>query len=681
MSKEQKKAKPFPIIISGVAGSGKSSVVAKLKEYEDKFAFSVSYTTRKPRPGESDGVDYHFISAEEFDNGVRNNEFLEWEGVHTDKYGTKRADFEQIMHDGKNPVMTIDVKGAENIKKIYKNALLIFITPPTLEEALRRLQTRGAETTEEIAVRVSRYNLEMSYKDKYDYIIVNDVLAEAKSKMLSIIISEMTRRQSGHLSKTTKAILISVISLVFLGAGLAQAYLYQQNLLLNKNLAQKENIISDEISIDTTGSTVVESGTAAVATGASVVTPVKPKVAAPTPAAKKAIVKEPPKHETPAAAPIVEATKTNTDGSVTTVVATAEGATQSDIKTVTDVSAIAVNSPYDVIYSDETGLYPDLEKTLKDYLNGVLKWRNEISSMKKITIRDAGATGWAGQYLGGYTVSPDGKDITAASGSIILNTYYYKDSPYFSDYMKLVLSHEYGHHYTLYHKWVDWDLTISDRFPDSYYTVRPLTKSTTATDYSLGWENCEAEIIAEDYSYFYSGYGWHGMKDTYGYPSSATKSWLAIIGDASLRNADMAPVADTQSPVVSITSPTENPYTLAGDSVNIKVATTDNIIVKRIEVYINDELKATYNTSGLSLDVSFIENYGTFNIKFKGYDEAGNMGEATIVIVHNAPVVPVPVPVVPAPVPVVETATGATTDEAALSGSVVGDVVRRGAGR
>jgi hypothetical protein len=289
--------------------------------------------------------------------------------------------------------------------------------------------------------------------------------------------------------------------------------------------------------------------------------------------------------------------------------------------------------------------------------------------MKKITIRDAGATGWAGQYLGGYTVSPDGKDITTASGSIILNTYYYKDSPIFDDYMKLVLSHEYGHHYTLYHKWVDWDLTISDRFPDSYYTVRPLTKTTTATDYSLGWENCEAEIIAEDYSYFYSGYGWHGMKDTYGYPSSATKTWLAIVGDPSLKNADLAPVADAQSPTVSITSPTSNPYTMTSDLVNIKVTTTDNVIVKRIEVYIDDELKATYNTSGLNLDATLIGNYGTFNFKFKAYDEAGNFGEATIVIIHNAPVVPTPVPII-------ETETGTSAiDEAALPDSVAsGDV-------
>ena len=670
MSKEQKKAKPFPIIISGVAGSVKSSVVAKLKEYEDKFAFSVSYTTRKPRPGESDGVDYHFISAEEFDNGVRNNEFLEWEGVHTDKYGTKRADFEQIMHDGKNPVMTIDVKGAENIKKIYKNALLIFITPPTLEEALRRLQTRGAETTEEIAVRVSRYNLEMSYKDKYDYIIVNDVLAEAKSKMLSIIISEMTRRQSGHLSKTTKAILISVISLVFLGAGLAQAYLYQQNLLLNRNLAQKENIISDEISIDTTGSTVIESGTAAVATGASVVTPVKPKVAAPTPAAKKAIVKAPPKHETPAAAPIIESTKTNTDGTVTTVVATAECSTPADTDTLMAISSTPINTPYDIAYSDETGLYPDLQKNLIDYLSSALKWGSDLSGMKKIIVRNAGAAGCSGLYMGRYTVSADGTNIISAFGMIILNTYYYKDSSYFSDYMKLVLSHEYGHHYTLYHKWVDWDLTISDRFPDSYYTARPLSKSTTATDYSLGWEDCEAEIIAEDYSYFYSGYGLHGMKDTYGYPSSATKNWLASIGSTSLLNADLSPAIDTESPVVRVTSPTGNPYTLVGDSVSIKVATTDNIIVKRIEAYINDVLKATYNTSGLSLDAGFV-GYGTFNLKFKAYDEAGNFGEVSFVVIRNAPVVPVPTPI-----PVIDTTTGTSAaGGAALSGSVAsGDV-------
>jgi guanylate kinase len=664
----------FPLIISGVAGSGKSSVVSKLKDFPDKFALSVSYTTRRPRAGETNGVDYNYISNEEFEAAIQRGEFLEWENVHTDKYGTRKADFEKIMHDGKIPVMTIDVKGAENIKKIYKNALLIFIMPPTLEEALKRVQKRGAETAEEVAVRVARFNLETSYKSKYDYTVVNDVLETAQNRLLEIISAEVEKRKGHHLSKTTKAILISVISLIFLSAGLAQAYLYQQNLLLNRNLAQKEDIVSDEISINAddltaSGSTALSSGNVVAPTSGSAVVPSRKKVIPPTAATKKAIIAQPPKYETPAAAPIVEATKSNTDGSTTTVVATAAGATQADLNTVSNVSSIVINSPYDVPYSDETGLYPGLEKSLKDYLNGALKWRNEISSMKKITIRDAGATGWAGQYLGGYTVSPDGKDITTASGSIILNTYYYKDSPIFDDYMKLVLSHEYGHHYTLYHKWVDWDLTISDRFPDSYYTVRPLTKTTTATDYSLGWENCEAEIIAEDYSYFYSGYGWHGMKDTYGYPSSATKTWLAIVGDPSLKNADLAPVADAQSPTVSITSPTSNPYTMTSDLVNIKVTTTDNVIVKRIEVYIDDELKATYNTSGLNLDATLIGNYGTFNFKFKAYDEAGNFGEATIVIIHNAPVVPTPVPII-------ETETGTSAiDEAALPDSVAsGDV-------
>jgi guanylate kinase len=666
MNKEPEKLAQFPLIISGVAGSGKSSVVAKLKEYADKFAFSVSYTTRRPRSGEVEGADYNFISNEEFEAAIQRGEFLEWENVHTDRYGTKKADFEQIMYEGKIPVMTIDVKGAENIKKMYKNALLIFIIPPTLEEALKRVQKRGSETAEEIAVRVARFNLESSYKDKYDYTVVNDVLETAQNRLVEIVSSEIEKRKHHYLNKTTKAILISVISLIFLGAGLAQAYLHQQNQQRIKDLSlQSAETITGEIDLGTSGSTAVQTGSS-VATGDSIVTtgqvaktpiatpaPVKAKVTPPTPAAKAAVIAEPPKHETPAAAPIVEATKTNTDGSTTTVIATAEGAKASDIKTVTDAAPATINTPYDIVYSDETGLYPDLEKTLKDYLNGVLKWRNEISSMKKITVRDAGATGWTGQYIGGYTVSADGKDITAASGTIILNTYYYKDSPYFGDYMKLVLSHEYGHHYTLYHKWVDWDLTISDRFPDSYYAVRPLSKVTTATDYSLGWENCEAEIIAEDYSYLYSGYGWHGMKDTYGYPSAATKAWLDKIGDPSLLSSNAPPVVDTEKPVITVVSPTTNPYILESDSLVIDVTATDNIAVKKIEIYLEDQLHDTYLGGRLRLTANF-SGYGTYNLKFRAYDDAGNFAETTLTILRNAPVSTPP-------------ASGA-----ALSGTVVG---------
>ncbi|MEI7792268.1 MAG: guanylate kinase [Candidatus Berkelbacteria bacterium] len=640
----------FPLIISGVAGSGKSSVVSKLKDFPDKFALSVSYTTRRPRAGETNGVDYNYISNEEFEAAIQRGEFLEWENVHTDKYGTKKADFEKIMHDGKVPVLTIDVKGAENIKKMYKNALLVFIMPPTLEEALKRVQKRGAETAEEVAVRVARFNLETSYKDKYDYTIVNDVLETAQNRLIEIVSLEEEKRKGHHLSKTTKAILISVISLIFLSAGLAQAYLYQQNQQRAKDLAlQSSETITGEIDLETSGTTAVQTGSVAT-TGAVVATtgqaakapaPAKVKVAPPTPAAKAAVIAEPPKHETPAAAPIVEATKTNTDGSTTTVIATAEGAKASDIKTVTDAAPATINTPYDIVYSDETGLYPDLEKTLKDYLNGVLKWRNEISSMKKITVRDAGDTGWTGQYLGGYTMAADGKDITAASGTIILNTYYYKDSPYFSDYMKLVLSHEYGHHYTLYHKWVDWDLTISDRFPDSYYTVRPLSKATTATDYSLGWENCEAEIIAEDYSYLYSGYGWHGMKDTYGYPSAGTKVWLDKIGDPSLLTSNIAPIVDTEKPVVTVVSPTTNPYTLENDNLVIDVTATDNIAVKKIEIYLDDQLRNTYTGGRLRLTADFT-GYGTYNLKFRAYDDAGNSADAILTILRSAPVVTPP---------------------------------------
>jgi hypothetical protein len=209
--------------------------------------------------------------------------------------------------------------------------------------------------------------------------------------------------------------------------------------------------------------------------------------------------------------------------------------------------------------------------------------------MYQITIRNAGDTGWEGQYQASYSTNSSG-DIVSAFGYIVLNVYYHKDSPQFYDYMKLVLSHEYGHHYTLYHKWVDLNLPAGVRFPDSYYSTRHLSKAATATDYSLGWGNCEVEIIAEDYSYFYSGYGYHAMSEVHGYPSVTTKTWLSNLATSASGGSVAEPISDTTPPVVSITQPSIG-SSLTG-SVTLKASASDNVGVVKVGFYVNNDLIA-----------------------------------------------------------------------------------------
>lgn len=175
------------IAISGVAGSGKGSVWRVLKNYPDKFGISVSYTTRKRREGETDGREYHFVSDEEFDFAVKSDEFLEWEQVHLDRYGTKKDDFERIMASSKTPVLEIDVKGVKDIKKRFDNVLTIFITAPSLEVAMERLKKRGTEDKKSFEKRIARYHSEMEYAKNYDHIIINDNLERAQKELLGII--------------------------------------------------------------------------------------------------------------------------------------------------------------------------------------------------------------------------------------------------------------------------------------------------------------------------------------------------------------------------------------------------------------------------------------------------------------------------------------------------------------
>ena len=179
------------LIVSAPSGSGKSTIVQYLmKEHpEFKLAFSISATSRPPRGEEKHGVEYFFLSPEEFRQRIQNNEFLEYEEVYPDRfYGTLKAQVERQREAGQNVVFDVDVKGGINIKKYYGDeALSLFIQPPSVEELRRRLEGRATDPPEAIAERLAKAEYEMTFASQFDHIIVNDDLETAKQETLNIV--------------------------------------------------------------------------------------------------------------------------------------------------------------------------------------------------------------------------------------------------------------------------------------------------------------------------------------------------------------------------------------------------------------------------------------------------------------------------------------------------------------
>ncbi len=167
------------IVISAPSGCGKSTIInAILDETDMDLRFSVSATNRGPRQGEVDGVNYHFMTTDEFRDAVANGEFIEWEEVYPGRfYGTLRREIDRIIDAGHNVVLDIDVKGALNVKKIYgSKALTIFIAPPSVDELRRRLEGRATDTPEVINERVSKAAYEISFAPQFDRKVINDDL-------------------------------------------------------------------------------------------------------------------------------------------------------------------------------------------------------------------------------------------------------------------------------------------------------------------------------------------------------------------------------------------------------------------------------------------------------------------------------------------------------------------------
>lgn len=177
------------IIFSAPSGSGKSTIINYLLEQDLHLAFSISATSRPPRGQEQHGVEYFFLTPEEFRQRIADNEFLEYEEVYQDRfYGTLKSQVENQLNAGQNVIFDVDVVGGCNIKQFYGDrALSVFIQPPSIEELRRRLEGRGTDAPDVIESRIAKAAYELSFAPKFDVVIINDDLETAKAEALQVI--------------------------------------------------------------------------------------------------------------------------------------------------------------------------------------------------------------------------------------------------------------------------------------------------------------------------------------------------------------------------------------------------------------------------------------------------------------------------------------------------------------
>ena len=182
------------IVISAPSGAGKDTVVKELmKEYGENKWVSVSATSREARPGEKEGVDYFYLSKEEFEEKIEEGFFLEYTNYAGNYYGTPKKYIKEKLDQGIDVILIIEIEGASNIKKLVPEAIFIFIMPPSLKELVRRLKTRGTETNEKILKRFNTAYKEINEVTKYNYVVVNDKVKDAVEKVNSILKAEKCR--------------------------------------------------------------------------------------------------------------------------------------------------------------------------------------------------------------------------------------------------------------------------------------------------------------------------------------------------------------------------------------------------------------------------------------------------------------------------------------------------------
>ncbi|NLX76103.1 MAG: guanylate kinase [Clostridiaceae bacterium] len=189
------------VVVSGPAGVGKGTVVSLAREKNRDIVFSVSATSRCPRPGEKDGVNYFFVSRDRFQEMIRENALLEWVEYCGNFYGTPKMYVEQELEKGNTVLLEIEVEGAHNVKKQYPQCILVFITPPSLEELRNRIVKRGTESPEVIEKRMQRAKKELEQLDRYDYVITNESVEDAANQLLEIIEKERNRLNKKNMHK------------------------------------------------------------------------------------------------------------------------------------------------------------------------------------------------------------------------------------------------------------------------------------------------------------------------------------------------------------------------------------------------------------------------------------------------------------------------------------------------